>query len=62
MGNKKNRVLIIGIGPWSDKGHAAILSAMISDLRAELNNLEITISASTFLLENSDKSIMVNTK
>lgn len=55
MENKKNRVLIIGIGPWSDKGHAAISSAMISDIRKELNDLEITLSASTFLLEDTDK-------
>lgn len=56
METKKNRILIIGIGPWSDKGHAAILSAMITDLRKELNNLEIITSASTFILEDVDIS------
>ena len=48
------RVLIIWIGPWLDKGEAAMLISMKDALQQQIPNISITASASSFSLQDID--------
>lgn len=56
MVKKTQKILINGIGPWLDKGESAILISMVDTFRREFSNVEISVVASTFLLNKVDEA------
>lgn len=48
------KILITWIGPWLDKGEAAMLISMVKVLRERIPNIDIVVTASSFYPQNID--------
>jgi colanic acid/amylovoran biosynthesis protein len=48
------KILITWIGPWLDKGEAAMIISMVKELRERIPNVSITVSPSSFQPQDID--------
>jgi hypothetical protein len=48
------KILITWIGPWLDKGEAAMIISMVKALREKIPNVSITVSPSSFQPQEID--------